>query len=141
LHGLPFCFQPIEALYIVFEYFSLFFLFISHFFAQHSFFLLFLLQIWLYRRLQLLHPPTISPSQYLPKYYCDRKPKNKEMDPAEFIEFLMRLSPLGVQWVVEWGCITDMVNRGCKGNCVLLAGLFRCSYYFTCRIARQFGDR
>ena len=32
------------------------------------------------------------------------------MDPAEFIEFLKCLSILGVQWVVEWWCITYMVN-------------------------------
>ena len=81
-----------------------------------------------------------SPSQYLPKYYHDRKPKNKEMDPAEFTEFLKRLSPLGVQWVVEWGCITDMVNCGFKDNCVPLVGLYCCSYYSTCCIARQFSD-
>ena len=38
-------------------------------------FLFSLLQIWLYERLQLLYPPNVSPGQYHPKHYCDRKPK------------------------------------------------------------------
>ena len=33
-----------------------------------------------------------------------------------------------------------MVNGNFKGNCVPLVGLCYCSYYSTCRIARQFGD-
>ena len=53
--------------------------------------------IWLYERLQLLHPPIVSPNQYLPMHYCDHKLKNGEMDPVEFTEFLKCLSPLGVQ--------------------------------------------
>ena len=86
---------------------------------SHTFFF-FLLQIWLYERLQLLHPLTISPSQYQPKHPHDRKLKNKEMDPAEFTKFLKHLSPLSVQWVVEWWCIMNMVNHGLKDNCVPL---------------------
>ena len=50
-------------------------------------------------------------------------PKNKEMDPTGFTELLKCLSPLGVQWVVEWWHITDMVNRGFKDNCVPLIEL------------------
>ena len=34
-----------------------------------------------------------------------------------------------------------MVNRSFKDNYVTLVMLFHYSYYFTCRIARQFGDR
>ena len=60
------------------------------------------------------------------------------MHPIEFIEFLKCLSLLGVQWVVEWWRITDMVNCGFKDNYVPLVGLRRCSYHSTCRIARQF---
>ena len=62
------------------------------------------------------------------------------MDPAEFTKFLKHLSHLGIQWVVEWWRIIDMVNYDFKDNCVPLVGLRRCSYYFICRIARQFGD-
>lgn len=31
-------------------------------------------------------------------------------------------------------------SRSLKENCVPLVGLRYCSYYYTCRIARQFGD-
>ena len=55
-----------------------------------------------FRRLRLLQPPSIPPSQYLPKHYCDHKLKDMEMDPDEFTEFLRHLSHLGIQWVVEW---------------------------------------
>ena len=71
----------------------------------------------------------------------DHKLKSKEMDPNEFTEFLKRLSPLGIQWVVEWWCIIDMVNHVFKDNCVPLVGLCHCFYYSICCIARQFGDR
>ena len=46
-----------------------------------------------------------------------------------------------IQWVVEWWCISSMVNRSFKDNYVPLVGLRCCSYYSTCCIARQFGDR
>ena len=46
-----------------------------------------------------------------------------------------------IQWVVEWRHISSMVNRSFKDNYIPLVGLRRCSYYSTCRIARQFGDR
>ena len=59
------------------------------------------------------------------------------MDPTEFTEFLKRFSPLGVQWVVEWWHITDMVNQGFKDNCVPVVGFRHCSYDSTCRIVRQ----
>ena len=98
-------------------------------------------QIWLYERLRLFHPPTVLPNQYQPKHYRDHKLKSKEMDPNEFTEFLKCLSPLGIQWVVEWWRIIDMVNHVFKDNCVPLVGLCHCFYYSICRIARQFGDR
>ena len=50
----------------------------------------------------MLRLPSIPPSQYLPKHYCDHKLKDMEMDPDEFTEFLRHLSHLGIQWVVEW---------------------------------------
>ena len=96
--------------------------------------------IWLYERLRLLHPLTVSPSQDLPKHYCDHKLKDKEMDPAGFIEFLRHLSPLGVQWVVEWWHIIGMVNHVFKDNCVPFIGIHRYPYYSLGSIARQFGD-
>ena len=75
-------------------------------------------QIWLYERLRLFHPPTVLPNQYQPKHYRDHKLKSKEMDPNEFTEFLKCLSPSGIQWVVEWWRIIDMVNHVFKDNCV-----------------------
>ena len=60
-------------------------------------------------------------------HYCDRKLTNGDMDPTEFIELLKRLSPLGVQWVVEWWRITGMVNYSFKDNYVPLVGFCRCS--------------
>ena len=62
------------------------------------------------------------------------------MDPAKFNEFLKRLTPLGVQWGVDWWRITGMVNRIFNDNCVPLIGLRRCSYYSPGCIARQFAD-
>ena len=46
-----------------------------------------------------------------------------------------------IQWVVEWWRISSMAHRSLKDNCVPLVGLHYCSYYSTCCIARQFGDR
>jgi len=42
------------------------------------------------------------------------------MDLVEFIEFLKCLSPLGIQWVLEWWHITNMVNRGVDTTCCTL---------------------
>ena len=63
------------------------------------------------------------------------------MDPNELTEFQKRLPPSRVQWVVEWWRITSMVNRVFKDNYIPLVGLRLCSFYSTCRIARQFDDR
>ena len=57
----------------------------------------------------------------------------------EFTEFMMRIDVTDIQWVVEWWRISSMVHS--NYNCVLLVGFHCCSYYFTCCIARQFGDR
>ena len=46
-----------------------------------------------------------------------------------------------IQWVLEWWCISGMVNRIFKDNYVPLVGLRRCSYYSLDWIARKFGDR
>ena len=85
----------------------------------------------------MLQPPSVPFSQYQLEHYRDRKLTNKEMDPDEF---LMRLSPLGVQWMVEWWCITSMANHVFKDNYVPLIGFLHCSYYSPGHIARQFGD-
>ena len=57
------------------------------------------------------------------------------MDFDEFNEFLKHLSPSRIQWVVEWWCITAMVNCVFKDNCVALVGLPHCSYYSIFHIA------
>ena len=59
----------------------------------------------------------------------------------EFSEFMKCIDVTNIQWVVEWWRILGMANRVFKDNYVSLVGLLRCSYYSTCRIARQFGDR
>ena len=105
-----------------------------------SFLLCLPFQIWLYERLWLLHPPTIPLSQYLPKYYCDHRPKHAEVSLDEFTEFMGHLNTLDVQWVMEWWCITVTVNRVFKDNCGPLVGLRHCSYYSPHCIVRQFGD-
>ena len=40
-----------------------------------------------------------------------------------------------------WWHISSMAYRSLKDNCVPLVGFHYCSYYLTCRIAQQFGDR
>ena len=96
--------------------------------------------MWLYERIQLLQPPTIPPSQYLPKHYYDRRPKHVEMSFDEFTEFMKHIDVIDIQWVVEWWHILGMASCVFKDSYVSLVGLCRCSYS-TCRIARQFGDR
>ena len=68
----------------------------------------------------MLQLPSIPPSQYQPKHYCDHKLKDKEMDLDEFTEFLRHLPYSRIQWVVEWWRITDMANHVFKDNCVSL---------------------
>ena len=62
------------------------------------------------------------------------------MDLDEFTEFMKHIKVLDIQWVVDWWRISSMVNHSFKDNCVPLVGLYYCSYYSTCCIARQFGD-
>ena len=122
---------------------SLSFFFISFFFPLMPFFffpLSSLFLIWLYVRLQLVHPSTVPFSQYLPKHYRDRRPKRTEMNFDDFTEFMKHINVSDIQWVVEWWHLSGMVNQIFKDNCVLSVGLHCCSYYFTCRIARKFGD-
>ena len=64
-----------------------------------------------------------------------------KMDPAKLTEFLKCLTFVDIQWVVQWWRIKVISNCGFKENCVLLVGLHHCSYYPTCRIARQSSDR
>ena len=51
------------------------------------------------------------------------------------------LKETNIQWVVEWWHVSSMVHSCCKDCCVTLVGLHYCSYYSTCRISRQFGER
>ena len=87
-----------------------FFSFYLSFFHSCFLFLFFLsslfFQIWLYEMLRLLHPATVFPSQYLPKHYCDRRPKGAEMSSDEFTEFMKHIDVIDIQWVVEWWCLT-----------------------------------
>ena len=96
----------ISSLFIIFL--SLFYLTIFH---QNSCFL-FLSLFSLFhsnmviREASIASTPLYPPSQYQPKHYHDCKFKIKKMDPAEFTQFLKHLTPLGIQWVVEWWRIT-----------------------------------
>ena len=119
---------------------SFFFLFSISSFSTHSFFFFSLFQIWLHERLRLLHPPVVPPSQYLPKHYCDCRPMRAKMSFEEFIEFMEHIDATDIQWVVEWWHISSMAHHSLKDNCVPLVRLCYCSYYSTCRIARQFGN-
>ena len=56
-------------------------------------------------------------------------------------EFLWRLTPSDIQWVVECWHIKAMTSYDFKEKCVILIGPRHCSYYPICRIKRQFGDR
>ena len=79
----------------IFFYFYLSFLHITFMFSFS------LPQIWLYEKLKLLFPPPVSPIQYQPKHYCDRRLKVKDMNPAKLTELLKHLTSLDVQCVVE----------------------------------------
>ena len=54
---------------------------------------------------------------------------------------MKRIDVTDIQWVVEWWRISSMVHCSFMDNCVPLVGLRCCSYYSTCCIVRQFGDR
>lgn len=74
-------------------------------------------------------------------HYRDRRPKRAEMSFEEFTKLIERIDATNIQWVVEWWRISRMVHCSLKDNYVPLVGLRHCSYYSTCHIARQFGDR
>ena len=97
-------------------------------------------QIWLCKKLKLIHPPPIPPNWYQLKHYHDHKVKDKEIDLTKLTELLKHLIFANIQWVVEWWRIEAMTSCGFKENCLPLIGLHRCSYYPTCCIARQFSD-
>ena len=63
------------------------------------------------------------------------------MDPTKLTKLLKHLTSTNIQWEIEWWRIEAMISYGFKENCVPLVGLRRCTYYLTCRIAWQFGDR
>ena len=141
---MDFLFPIINPLRLLISSFSLFFSpFLFPLMLSFSFLFLlpFLFQVWLYERLRLLHPLAFPPSQYLPKNYRDRRPKHTEMSFDEFTKFMKRINVTDIQWIVEWWCISSMVKRSFKDNCVPWVGLRCFFYYSTCRIARQFGDR
>jgi len=95
-------------------------------------------QIRLYEELILLHPPLVPSNRYQLKHYRDCKLNDKEMDQVKLTELLKHLTSVDIQWVVEWWRIKAMSSCGFKENYVSLVGLRHCSYYPTCRIARQF---
>ena len=63
------------------------------------------------------------------------------MSSDEFTEFMKHIDVTNIRWVVEWWCVSSIVTRNFKDNCVPLVGLCCCFYYSTCRITRQFDDR
>ena len=58
-----------------------------------------------------------------------------------YMELIGHLKETNIQRVVEWWHISSMVHNCCKDYCVTLVRLHYCSYYSTCRILRQFGER
>ena len=134
-------FNPSRLLmYILWIYLFLFFYFYLSVF--HSTLMLYfsLPQIWLYKKLKLIHPPLVPFNWYKPERYSDRKLKDKDIDPVKLIELLKHLTFADIQWVVEWWRIKAMYSYGFKENCVPLIRLRRCSYYPTCHITQQLGD-
>ena len=55
------------------------------------------------------------------------------------MKLMGRMKETDIQQVVKWWHISSMVHSCCKDCCVTLVGLRYCSYYYTCRILRQFG--
>ena len=58
-----------------------------------------LLQVWLYEKLKLIHPPLSPFNWYQQKHYQDHKLTEKEMD--ALTELMKHLTPIDIQWVVE----------------------------------------
>ena len=119
LHGLYFCFQLIKAPYIVFHIFSFFSLtFSTPFFIFFSFLpLLFLFFFFFFavmekERLQLLHPPTVPFSSYLPWHLRDHRLQDV-LGFEAYMEFMGCLKETDIQWVVEWWHILSMVHNCC----------------------------
>ena len=147
LHALPFCFQPIEAPYIVFYYYffthdlSLFLFCFSLFFFFVLSLLFFLFFKYGYKRgfscFNLLPYP---PSTCLLRHFRDCWLHQNDMSFKVYIELMGYIKETDIQWVVEWWHIARLVHSCCKHYCVPLVGLCCCSYYSTCRISRQFGE-
>ena len=57
------------------------------------------------------------------------------------MDLMGHLKETNIQWVEEWWHISSMVHSCYKDHCVTLLGLRCCSYYSTCHISRQFGER
>ena len=147
LHALPFCFQPIEAPYIVFYYYffthdlSLFLFCFSLFFFFVLSLLFFLFFKYGYKRgfscFNLLPYP---PSTYLLRHFRDCWLHQNDMSFKVYIELMGYIKETDIQWVVEWWHIARLVHSCCKDYCMPLVGLCCCLYYSTCRISRQFGE-
>ena len=127
LHGLPFGFQLIEAPYIVFHH------------CLFIFFSLMLSTIYIYIYISFF-------SRYGYKRGLDC------FNLLEIVGFKISwaLKRTWSLWValrrltfsgLEWWHILSMVHSYYKDHCVTLVGLQCCSYYSTCRISRQFGER
>jgi len=54
-------------------------------------------QIWLYKKLKLIHPPLVPFNWYKPERYSDRKLKDKDIDPVKLIELLKHLTFADIQ--------------------------------------------
>ena len=57
------------------------------------------------------------------------------------MELMGHLKEIDIQWVIKWWHISSMVHNCCKDYCVTLVGHSFYSYYSTCCISRQFGER
>ena len=88
----------------------------------------------------MLQPFVIPPNQYLPKHYCDCRPKHAKMSFEEFTELMKCIDAIDIQWVVKWWRMSSMAYCSLKDNCIPLVGFCFCSYYSTCCISKQFGD-
>ena len=64
---------------------------------------------------------------YVPKHYCDRRPKRVKMSFEEFTEFMERINATEIQQVVEWWRISSMAHHSLKDNCVPLVKIGRAS--------------
>ena len=136
-------FNPSRHFISSFIIISFFFLMLFFFwsFSPSLLLLLFLFQLWLQERLQLLHPPTVPLSTYLSRHLRDRWLYRNDMGFDVYMELMGRLKETDIHWVMKWWHISSIVHSCCKDHYLTLVGLWCCSYYSTYRISRQFRER